>query len=320
MLCARCFRRKTPPAIAELEPEELFNGLNHSRAILLLDLREETSKVKARFRGGVELDPEESQFEQSFTATLETKVLHRERSKRMLVIIVDGGRIKNQKLIQRVYRIILSKGMNPKAVFLINFIRFYEKYPRYGLYQGRLEQHYPSEIISSFLYLGDYTQATNTTVLSELQITHIIDVSNENLSLESSQQLKLKYCAVKVWDLESENIALHFKVTNKFIADCAKIPNSRVLVHCRAGVSRSAAIIIAYLIWSRKFKTLRDAIAFVVLNRPMVSPNEGFRKQLREYEFQITGARSLKDDEAFLSAIHSALEEFQMLHILFDNS
>ena len=306
--------------IVELEPEELFNGLNHGRAILLLDFRDKSSSLRAKFKGSVDILPDDSHFEQNFVSILELNFLQRERSKRMLVIVLDGGHIKNQKLIQRIYRIILSKGMNPKAVFIINFIRFFEKYPLYGLYQGRLEQHYPSEIISSFLYLGDYTQATNATVLNELQITHILDASNENLSQESSQVLKLKYCAVNVWDLESENIAQHFKVTNKFIADCAKNLGGRVLVHCRAGVSRSAAIVIAYLLWSRKLKTLREAITCVVLNRPIVSPNEGFRKQLLEYEFQITGARSLRDDDAFLSAIHSALEEFQMLHILFDNS
>ena len=306
--------------ITELEPEELFNGLNHGRAILLLDFRDNTSSLKAKFKGSVDILPENSHFEQNFISILETQLLQRERSKRMLVIVLDGGHIKNQKLVRRVYQILLSKGINPKAVFLINFIRFYEKYPLYGFYHGRLEQHYPSEIMSSFLYLGDYTQATNATVLNELQITHILDASNENLSQESSQVLRLTYCAVNVWDLESENIAQHFKVTNKFIADCAKIPGGRVLVHCRAGVSRSASIIIAYLVWSRRFKTLREAIRCVVLSRPIVSPNEGFRKQLLEYEFQITGARSLRDDDAFLSAIHSALEEFQMLHILFDSS
>lgn len=55
-----------------------------------------------------------------------------------------------------------------------------------------------------------------------------------------------------------------------------------VLVHCRMGVSRSASIVIAYLMWKYNL-TYRDAYKFVKSQRDIISPNPGFISQLKEY-------------------------------------
>ena len=48
-----------------------------------------------------------------------------------------------------------------------------------------------------------------------------------------------------------------------------------MLVHCQQGVSRSASIVIAFLI--KKFKVCyKDALDFVKKKRSIVNPNEGF--------------------------------------------
>lgn len=59
-----------------------------------------------------------------------------------------------------------------------------------------------------------------------------------------------------------------------------------VLVHCVAGVSRSATICLAYL---TKYycRSLRDAYHLMYSKRPMVRPNLGFWRQLIHYE-QVT--------------------------------
>lgn len=50
-------------------------------------------------------------------------------------------------------------------------------------------------------------------------------------------------------------------------------------MHCQKGVSRSATIVIAYLI--KKFKvTYKDALDFVKKKRSVVKPNEGFEMSL----------------------------------------
>ncbi|KAH9397853.1 Dual specificity protein phosphatase 14 [Tyrophagus putrescentiae] len=62
----------------------------------------------------------------------------------------------------------------------------------------------------------------------------------------------------------------------------------RSLVHCLAGVSRSATLVLAYLL---KYTTLSLHQAFVHLHsiRPCVRPNIGFFRQLIEWELRLRG-------------------------------
>lgn len=85
-----------------------------------------------------------------------------------------------------------------------------------------------------------------------------------------------------------------------FIEDalCAGAGN-RVLLHCAAGGSRSAAVLIGYVMWLEKHRgaqrlldkngggeSLYDvALEFVRKKRPIVAPNVGFEEQLRSLEF-----------------------------------
>jgi len=50
-----------------------------------------------------------------------------------------------------------------------------------------------------------------------------------------------------------------------------------VLVHCHMGVSRSATVVIAYLM-KYFHMTHREAYNFVKKKRSVINPNEGFRK------------------------------------------
>jgi protein-tyrosine phosphatase len=61
-----------------------------------------------------------------------------------------------------------------------------------------------------------------------------------------------------------------------------------VYVHCRNGVSRSAMVVVAYLMhikgWSRD-----EALRFVQARRPVARPHPAFMRLLLEWEQQITG-------------------------------
>jgi len=52
-----------------------------------------------------------------------------------------------------------------------------------------------------------------------------------------------------------------------------------VLVHCAAGVSRSATLCIAYVMWKERLR-VAEAFLAVQSKRTIIDPNEGFREQL----------------------------------------
>jgi len=59
--------------------------------------------------------------------------------------------------------------------------------------------------------------------------------------------------------------------------------NKRVVVHCHAGISRSATAVIAYLMKTSKM-TLNQAHEFVQAKRHIICPNFSFMGQLKSYQ------------------------------------
>ena len=66
-------------------------------------------------------------------------------------------------------------------------------------------------------------------------------------------------------------------------ADEASQKGANILIHCHAGVSRSATITIAYLLKHTKM-SMMDAYRFVKGKRVIISPNFNFMGQLMEFE------------------------------------
>lgn len=61
---------------------------------------------------------------------------------------------------------------------------------------------------------------------------------------------------------------------------------NKVLVHCQCGISRSATMVIAYLM--KMFQMSYDeSLTYVTYCRPIISPNLGFRTQLKSWEKSI---------------------------------
>ena len=56
-----------------------------------------------------------------------------------------------------------------------------------------------------------------------------------------------------------------------------------MLVHCNAGVSRSAAIVIAYLMYSQHLN-YQQAFDLVKSKRPAIRPNDGFVAELKQLQ------------------------------------
>lgn len=91
---------------------------------------------------------------------------------------------------------------------------------------------------------------------------------------------QLKYQLVDIYDDERANISQHFEQSNQFIEGGRAAGG--VLVHCYAGVSRSATLVLAYLM-SRERLPLKLAMQRVREARPAAQPNAGFFRQLEKY-------------------------------------
>ena len=103
----------------------------------------------------------------------------------------------------------------------------------------------PSMIIDHFLYHGDYEHATNALILEELQIQHIISISDFPLPKDLLDKYHVLW--IKVDDMPHVMIRQHFDQTNEILRVCRE-SNERVLVHCQMGISRSSTIVLAYLL------------------------------------------------------------------------
>ncbi len=61
-------------------------------------------------------------------------------------------------------------------------------------------------------------------------------------------------------------------------------------MHCFAGVSRSATIVIAYLM-QEIHMSLKDAMMHVKKQRYFINPNDGFRRQLQQFQRELVNKR-----------------------------
>ncbi|XP_059462694.1 uncharacterized protein LOC132191625 [Corylus avellana] len=101
-------------------------------------------------------------------------------------------------------------------------------------------------------------------------------------SLEyAGKDLKLVRMAVPLRDMESEDLLDYLDVCFDFIDKSRK--EGSVLVHCFAGVSRSAAILTAYLMRTEHLSQ-EDALESLRHSCEFVCPNDGFLEQLKMFE------------------------------------
>jgi len=138
-----------------------------------------------------------------------------------------------------------------------------------------------SEIIPG-LYLSGEEIASNKELLKQKQITTIINMTTHVLSTYGDE---FKYFCFPLVDQGDCDIKQYFVDTFKII-DEALSNNQNILVHCQAGISRSATIVIAYIM-RKQNKKMGESLKFVQSKRSCVSPNLGFCGQLLKYENEL---------------------------------
>ncbi|XP_077166894.1 dual specificity protein phosphatase 16 [Paroedura picta] len=130
------------------------------------------------------------------------------------------------------------------------------------------------------LYLGCQRDVLNKELMKQNDIGYVLNASNTCPKPDCIPDSH--FLRVPVNDSFCEKIFPWLDKSVDFI-EKAKASNGRVLVHCLAGISRSATIAIAYIM-KRMDMSLDEAYRFVKEKRPTISPNFNFLGQLLDFE------------------------------------
>ena len=116
----------------------------------------------------------------------------------------------------------------------------------------------------------------------DIIISAMTDYEYEEYMIETADMDGREWHRLVIDDEAREPINVHFQKISTIIHNA--LTNKKcVLVHCSAGISRSATLVAAYLIIERQM-TAEEAIKFIQARREYINPNDGFRIQLRELE------------------------------------
>jgi atypical dual specificity phosphatase len=163
------------------------------------------------------------------------------------------------------------------------------------------------------LFLSDALTVRRGGTLDRLKITHIISVVEKPIKFPKTAQ-PLKLLHIPASDGFDTDLLSFMDQTTEFIKEAIgtnereqeqlrgtslgsatettdgehpmlsdSVGENRVLVHCFAGMSRSATIVIAYLLATTPM-TVGEATEFVRSKRSVIRPNYGFIEQLEQYE------------------------------------
>jgi len=92
---------------------------------------------------------------------------------------------------------------------------------------------------------------------------------------------KIEHLVIPISDDDLSTITNHFEPMHQFIKKNLKRTN--VLVHCFAGTSQSATVVISFLM-KEKSLSLKQAYKFVLMRRSQIRPNKGFLAQLKSFD------------------------------------
>lgn len=135
----------------------------------------------------------------------------------------------------------------------------------------------PSEVVPG-LFIGGIRAASEES-LAKYHITAVVNMASQ-LTLDSGtpRNIAIHRMDVPALDVPFYEMDQHFDDTFKFIHEHIAA-GGRVLVHCYAGVSRSATIVALYLQRAHGWDT-RTALAHVKSRRSVILPNVGFISDL----------------------------------------
>ena len=146
--------------------------------------------------------------------------------------------------------------------------------------------------ITPSLHVGVRPSAEDVPALKDKGITHVVscleDPAPSTTQLQSEGFTTL---AITIRDGMDQDIAAFFPKMFAFASQAHDDPSHKMLVHCEAGVSRSATLATAWLMKSERL-TFLEAFTRLKDKRQRVLPNIGFASQLQRFEHALFPERT----------------------------
>ncbi|KAA8540628.1 hypothetical protein F0562_024453 [Nyssa sinensis] len=147
--------------------------------------------------------------------------------------------------------------------------------------------------ISGSLFIGGALAARSVYTLQHVGITHILCLCSNEIGQSDSQYPELfEYKNFSIHDNEDTNISNIFEEAHDFI-DRVEQKGGKVLVHCFEGRSRSATLVIAYLMLRKNFTLLQAWNSLKRVHR-RAQPNDGFARILLDLDQKLHGKVSME--------------------------
>ncbi|KAG7386744.1 Serine/threonine/tyrosine-interacting-like protein 1 [Phytophthora pseudosyringae] len=288
----------------------LFNNIHVGE--LLLDCRPREQCQTNTVLGAMNVPPPEDANASTCDEYVENLGLSAtKRSLRDLLLFANEEDVANpESWLYKLEQLLIDDGRAASIKVLCEgFMAFRQRYPFYTslgivgdgvLHSGEHQVSYPNEIADNFLFLGNMWQAQCKQVVQHLGITHVVNATRKVDNVFENDGVN--YLNAKLADKPDENIAQFFNAAYEFIAQAQRSTTAegkpcRVLVHCTQGISRSATLVILYVMRAHHW-SLAQAFNFVRSGRGVVVPNEGFLRALMKEERRLFHNKcSVAEDE-----------------------
>ncbi|XP_041067809.1 serine/threonine/tyrosine-interacting-like protein 2 isoform X2 [Carcharodon carcharias] len=155
------------------------------------------------------------------------------------------------------------------------------------------------------VFIAEKSATVNKVRLKRLGITHILNAAHGTGVYTTTgfyAGMEIQYLGIEADDFPDFDLSKHFRKAAEFMDEALLTYRGKVLVCSVMGVSRSAALVAAYLMIFHHL-TIMEALMTLRKKRP-IFPNEGFLMQLRELNENLLeerGQYDLDDDDETLS-------------------
>lgn len=139
----------------------------------------------------------------------------------------------------------------------------------------------PSCVLAGRLYLGDMADAVSPNLVNLLHVSHQVNVACELDHLRHASPT-ISFHHIPMVDDADEDMAQQMQQAIDLVVRLLLEENGIILVHCAAGRSRSAAVVIGVLMRIHKM-SLDEAMAKVKHCRSIIHPNHGLQAILRSF-------------------------------------